>query len=1419
MVGAAKRWVRTILKTAGFALAFLLISSIGLAMWLSSKKGSYWLATELSSRMDMPDFNVEIAGIEGSIFSPTTLKGVTVADKDGVFLKAPILHLKWLPYRLFFGEVHIESVLGKPVELDRIPARQAKQSEQVANLPFSLYLGMLDLPIYYASAEYSFVGNTIMATDDYVSGHVRISTPVPTEQIEATVKWSRRQKQLSFESKIEARSGRLLGDLMGLGTDDILIANASGSGDIKHWSGQFDAKVDDKLSARGSLAIDGARWRALFTQEQNGFVPHSLHALLGRSASGEVTLDVAEDTGPSALTAKVSAGDAQLDFDGSVSLGDQPSLNGGVLQLSIPEATIDNTLLGGIELTSTISTTDGKTGFDFQLAAKRAEMRKIAIETLLVNGSAEIIDRQITGIIDKAAFRLTSGQTALNIKAMQAIWGLSTDDQAWVANITSLESDSFNLESASLIGKDTRVGAAAARVQLIESALPLWSQGIVTSGDVMLDLELARNKAHFDITANAAGTALAYADSAVWPLVGPEPTLTVHASMDENGTVKVASANLLGTAMEMTISDAVIASNGQLNVPFRVEITNTEPFVQDAFIIPAQATFLGFVNGEITAPIITIGTELASASGYGIQLDDPNFELVLSRKDRTWGGELKVAGQTKLGEAHLATDFVRSGNQIFFNTLDIDLPFMKGQGTIVWSNENLFKGDFSLSLMPGKTSVYDVLGTGSAAVRINSTSEAFELDAEIAATDVSIATPNSFPILLAATNGTVTLNQRNDQDHLLVDMSVMGLSYGARKIDTLTIRKTSPENVPLALEAKGFWENSVNLSGTLVPDRRGAHLNFDLLYGDALFKSLSPVKISWQDGLNVNAESLSVVGGPASAYMHLSKDDTTARFSAKDVGLRVVNTVFRGQVQEGSFSAAGAYQKTANAEWAELGMQIQGLHMQGSEVFADTGSYGATFDAQLQDGALIISSEFQRSGNMVGTLKGKLPIHRPGGQTGFSIRGGEPINLSLWWQGEVAPLWLLARQPDHILTGHLEGNLSLSGDLDTPKFAGQIQLQNGRYEYDPIGFVASNIDLMAAGTQHRIELTALQASDGETGTLSGTGYFDLSPRLFFPGELKIETDSFKMTRLDQLTSIASASLTYSRQEGDSKLSGQINTQRVAAAIPKALPKSVINIDVVEINGPEQNDSAVAVSQNGQRWPTSLDLSVSVPGVFFVTGRGLESEWKGAVAIRGTSKTPKLSGTVDLKHGTFSLGNKIFSITEGKLIFKEGRRIDPDIFLSATYEAPTIKATIQITGPSSAPSINLSSVPGLPEDEIMARILFGRSVTELSPLQIVEVVTALNTLRGGSQLNVMGKLRRTIGLDTLTISAEENDFEATLITGGKYLTKNVYVEIETSVASSEIAPRLKVELTKNLLVESEVGPRQGSSLKLKWFWEY
>ena len=89
--------------------------------------------------------------------------------------------------------------------------------------------------------------------------------------------------------------------------------------------------------------------------------------------------------------------------------------------------------------------------------------------------------------------------------------------------------------------------------------------------------------------------------------------------------------------------------------------------------------------------------------------------------------------------------------------------------------------------------------------------------------------------------------------------------------------------------------------------------------------------------------------------------------------------------------------------------------------------------------------------------------------------------------------------------------------------------------------------------------------------------------------------------------------------------------------------------------------------------------------------------------------------------------------------------------SATSDIDNVEVGINVAGRSSNPQIAFTSSPSLPQDEVVARILFGSSVTEISALQAVQLAASLNTLREtGGGLNPLGRLRSATGFTRIRI---------------------------------------------------------------------
>jgi len=231
---------------------------------------------------------------------------------------------------------------------------------------------------------------------------------------------------------------------------------------------------------------------------------------------------------------------------------------------------------------------------------------------------------------------------------------------------------------------------------------------------------------------------------------------------------------------------------------------------------------------------------------------------------------------------------------------------------------------------------------------------------------------------------------------------------------------------------------------------------------------------------------------------------------------------------------------------------------------------------------------------------------------------------------------------------------------------------------------------------------------------------------------------------------------------------------------------------------------------------ALDLRIIAPGQLFVAGMGLESEWRANLAVSGSSQAPRIAGEINLVRGTLGFAGRSFTLREGRIRFTGGGSENAVIALSAEETIEDVVITLNVAGSVSNPQISFASAPGLPQDEIVSRILFGSSVGSLSAIQAVQLAASLNSLRGsGGGLNPLGKLRAVAGIDRLRIlGPDDASGRGTALAAGKYISDNIYLEVVTD-ARGFTATQLEVALSRSLSVLSQAGGSGSTNVNLRY----
>ena len=205
----------------------------------------------------------------------------------------------------------------------------------------------------------------------------------------------------------------------------------------------------------------------------------------------------------------------------------------------------------------------------------------------------------------------------------------------------------------------------------------------------------------------------------------------------------------------------------------------------------------------------------------------------------------------------------------------------------------------------------------------------------------------------------------------------------------------------------------------------------------------------------------------------------------------------------------------------------------------------------------------------------------------------------------------------------------------------------------------------------------------------------------------------------------------------------------------------------------------------------LDILVQAERRIFVRGRGLDAELGGSLRLTGFTSNVIPAGQFDLIRGRLDILGRRLTLDEGTIAL-EGD-FTPTVRLVATTQTDGGLVSVVVDGPISEPEITFESEAGLPEDEVIAQLLFGRSLDSLTPLQAVRLASAVATLtgRGGGFL---GGLRENFGLDDLDITSRDDGTVA--LRAGRYLTENIYSDV-TVDAEGEAEINLNLDVTDDL----------------------
>jgi translocation and assembly module TamB len=877
-------------------------------------------------------------------------------------------------------------------------------------------------------------------------------------------------------------------------------------------------------------------------------------------------------------------------------------------------------------------------------------------------------------------------------------------------------------------------------------------------------------------------------DETGWPI---DFALTGDLGRDDGAPILLP---ISGTQTYLRSAVLDIGFNASSGDQWRAKI-DAQDFVREGIFIPN----LALNGGGTIAPDRSGLTANLTYGATGISLDDAGMtdamgdelngvlSLVYAANDRTILREFSLSGAGI--DAHMSAVIDPSGEEIVI-TPDLSV---------------VVKG---LSRFATLTGLPDLAGDAELSAKGTVRPLRTAVDLEVAARTTNLTIGQSQADALLAGDGVLTLRAVRDEAGTRIE----GLDFHSGDTDlTGTVALTADGlfgratlNTPanglingatgeLAVTINGTRAADGTLSGQAVVTRDGDRID---LSADLPAEGQGPVTLSAEvadlrqyaalAGLNLSGGATVTINGTAQSDAQQFDLTVSANTQNVAIGNATVDPILAGSGQLATRLRRDDQQITVDP------LTLTFPNLTGQATLATDGTTGgAEFNLRLAELALIapdFSGPLSAKGTATLSENGAWQIDtQADGAAGLSASVVGQIagsNLDLRING-AAPLALLngVLEPRR-LTGTAGFNLTMAGPASLDALAGQIQITSAELSAPTLGQSLRDID----GT---ITLSNGSADVGLAGASSLGGRIAVRGNVGLTGGLNsaltVEANNVVVRDPTLYESTLTGAIAINGPlAGGAQISGAIDVAQAEIQVPSSTVGSLGDVpDVTHIGAPSDvrqtllragltGETETAGGTSGPAY--GLDIIINAPARLFVRGRGLDAELGGTLTLQGDTRQIIPAGQFELIRGRLDILQQRFALTEGAITM-QGDFIPKIRFVATTESLTGTTVNVIVEGPASAPEVNFTSSPELPQDEVLSQLLFGRDMSSISAFQAVQLAAAVGTLTGRSGGGLIDKIRQGSGLDDLDVTTDDAGNAA--LSAGKYLSDNIYTDVTVS----------------------------------------
>ncbi|RKE69248.1 translocation/assembly module TamB domain-containing protein [Pseudorhodoplanes sinuspersici] len=1380
---------------------------------------------------------VTVSDIEGFIPANMKVGSVTLADPHGEFARIEDLHLIWNPLALFNATLAVESLQAAKVSLvrkpDLPPAPESEDSGSSASLPLRIALDSFTVkeidiaePVAGQAATFGFTASArLMEPARGLSLSFMLDRRDAEGVVKGTIGYVPDTQMLDIDVQAREPEGGLVARLANMDGLPAVEAEIKGSGPIDTWNGTLNFTAGDAARITGAAGVRRETTGHKVTVRINADVQHLLPANVASLFEG-----VSEIT-----AAALIDDDMRIDFETFIirAAGFGVSLAGSVDHAAETADLAFNATGGDAVRFATLLPDAAWKNLHLKGTLRGAFAAPTASVTLTAQdfGAAGYG----TSSLDVRAGTMPDGKGGLAWKADGNLDGLKGRDAQTTAALGEKGTFSFSgtvpangapsLANAnvSLVPLDLRFSGRAA-ADAIEGALQLTRLDLAAlsplagrplQGSVTLDANLNPGDAQHIIRArvNGASKDVVTGIPAIDGLLGGNATLAGGVAYGAEGAVAVDKLTLNAIGLSLSMNGRIDRKVADLSTRATLpDLKRVDPRLEGR--AEAEATF----EGNLTALAAKMRLTVPKGRAMGEALEALTLHLDVRDLTGRPGADARLTGRIGGKPANGTGSFSSAtGNSSAPHAFDVAIGSVAAKGNVNVSAEGLLDGKIAFDARDlsdlSALALTELTGTvkadlgftvkdGKQHIAVNAVASKLRAaGTTLNATrmDVSIVDPAGAPTL----NGKMELTGLS-ADALRVDKATLIANGGDDGATTLKL-DTTAQGAVLTASAR------LNVSAATTAIRLDT---FRVTKGRTNLALSAPATFTHESGALV-IDRLALVTGGGSATVRGKAGETLDL----DVDLRNL--------------------PLALAALADPKLDLSGTLSGKAKVSGPAATPNGSYDLTI---SRISMPDLARSG--VGPLdvkaKGALNAGRVGldigvsgpSLSGVSVTGSVPMGagaMDVNVKGSVAlgiANAMLATSGARA-SGHAIIDAKIQGTFAEPRAGGTVRIAGARFDDTVNGVTLDKIEGVITGTDRSVTITSLNARTQNGGSVAVKGNVGLDPASGFPGKMDITLQNAGLVSSELMRLVADGQLALSGNFASRpRVTGRFDVRSLDINIPDKLPGGGDMLNVRHVNaGSEQDDAKRKATKppaaKNRSKPTDtafaadLDLAINADNNVFVRGMGVEAEMGGNLTLKGTSVAPVTVGAFEMRRGRFDVLGRRLDFTRGKVAFNG--TTDPNLDFIAETKSADVTAKILISGPASQPQISFASTPELPQDEILARLLFNKSAGSLTASQAVTVAQTVAQFSGGGP-GMLENVRRSLGVDSLDVGMDEAGTGGQ-VGVGKRLNDRVYLGVRQGTSPGSSKATIDIDIINNIRIQGATGADGGTETGISAQWDY